>query len=71
MAGCAPGFFWTVGGAGAMDSCNVCDAVANAVAVTCTEAGNSRATACQAGFVREDNSGAAASDVCNVDAGGR
>jgi len=54
-----------------MDSCNVCDAVANAVAVTCTEAGNSRATACQAGFVREDNSGAAASDVCNVDAGGR
>jgi len=71
VSGCADGYFLTVGGAGELDTCTECDPVAHAVAVTCMEAGNSRASACAVGYAREDNSGARASDVCHLDAGGR
>jgi hypothetical protein len=71
VSGCADGFFLTVGGPGELDTCTACDGVLHAVAVTCAEPGNSRATACVGGYALEDNSGAAASDVCHLDAGGR
>ena len=71
VSACADGFYVTMGVAGALDTCTACDAILFAAGVTCAEPGNSRVTACQTGYGLEDNSGAAASDVCHLDAGGR